>query len=77
MLSGRTGLAKITSCAIIGQEGAIVDVAVDISPGLPSFTSVRTTNRYLGQGSSPFSGIDKYYINRYRIEALIGETGQT
>lgn len=33
-------LAKVTSCAVIGLEGAIVDVEVDISPGLPSFTIV-------------------------------------
>jgi magnesium chelatase family protein len=33
-------LAKVTTCAIIGLEGAIVEVEVDISPGLPSFTIV-------------------------------------
>ncbi len=33
-------LAKVTSCALIGLEGAIVEVEVDISPGLPSFTLV-------------------------------------
>ena len=33
-------LAKVTSCAIVGLEGAIVEVEVDISPGLPSFTIV-------------------------------------
>jgi len=33
-------LAKVLSCAIIGLEGAIVEVEVDISPGLPSFTIV-------------------------------------
>ncbi len=33
-------LAKVTSCAVIGLEGAIVEVEVDISPGLPSFTVV-------------------------------------
>ena len=33
-------LAKTTSCAIVGLEGAIVEVEVDISPGLPSFTIV-------------------------------------
>jgi magnesium chelatase family protein len=32
-------LAKVMSCAIVGLEGVIVDVEVDISPGLPSFTS--------------------------------------
>jgi len=33
-------LAKVMSCAIVGLEGAIVEVEVDISPGLPSFTIV-------------------------------------
>jgi len=33
-------LAKVTSCSLIGLEGAIVEVEVDISPGLPSFTLV-------------------------------------
>jgi len=33
-------LAKVTSCAVVGLEGAIVDVEVDITPGLPSFTIV-------------------------------------
>ncbi|MBA7661808.1 hypothetical protein ES703_69828 [subsurface metagenome] len=46
-------LAKVISCAVVGLEGAIVEVEVDISPGLPSFTNVRTTPRYLGQGLNP------------------------
>ena len=33
-------LAKVRSCAIIGLEGAIVEVEVDISRGLPAFTIV-------------------------------------
>ncbi len=33
-------LAKVRSCAVVGLEGAIVEVEVDISPGLPSFTIV-------------------------------------
>ena len=33
-------LAKVTSGAIVGLEGAIVEVEADISPGLPSFTIV-------------------------------------
>jgi magnesium chelatase family protein len=33
-------LAKTYSCAVIGLEGYIVEVEVDISPGLPSFTVV-------------------------------------
>ena len=33
-------LAKVITCATVGLEGAIVEVEVDISPGLPSFTIV-------------------------------------
>jgi magnesium chelatase family protein len=33
-------LAKVTSCAVVGVEGAIVEVEADIAPGLPSFTIV-------------------------------------
>jgi magnesium chelatase family protein len=33
-------LAKVMSCAVVGLEGAIVEVEVYISPGLPSFTIV-------------------------------------
>jgi magnesium chelatase family protein len=33
-------LAKVMSCAVIGLEGLVVEVEVDISPGLPSFTIV-------------------------------------
>lgn len=33
-------LARVTSCALIGLEGAIVTVEVDISSGLPAFTLV-------------------------------------
>ena len=33
-------LAKSRTCAIVGLDGYIVEVEVDISPGLPSFTIV-------------------------------------
>ena len=33
-------LAKVITCAVLGLEGAVVEVEVDISPGLPSFTIV-------------------------------------
>lgn len=33
-------LAKVMSCAVVGLEGALVEVEVDISRGLPSFTIV-------------------------------------
>jgi magnesium chelatase family protein len=42
-------LAKVTTCAVVGLEGAIVEVEVDISPGLPSFTiPVSTDERFSG-----------------------------
>ncbi len=37
---GSNMLAKVTSCAVVGMEGALVEVEVDLSPGLPSFTIV-------------------------------------
>ena len=33
-------LAKSRTCAVIGLDGFVVEVEVDISPGLPSFTIV-------------------------------------
>ena len=33
-------LTKVKSCAIFGLEGAIIEVEVDISPGLPAFNIV-------------------------------------
>ncbi|MDZ4247320.1 MAG: YifB family Mg chelatase-like AAA ATPase [Dehalococcoidia bacterium] len=33
-------LAKVMSCAVVGLDGALVEVEVDISQGLPSFTIV-------------------------------------
>lgn len=33
-------LAKINSCALVGIDGEIVEVEVDISNGLPSFSLV-------------------------------------
>ena len=33
-------LARVRSCAVVGLEGSIVEVEVDISPGLPAFTVV-------------------------------------
>jgi magnesium chelatase family protein len=37
-------LAKIQSCAIIGLEGALVEVEVDLSNGLAEFTIVGLPN---------------------------------
>ena len=33
-------LAKAKTCAVVGLDGYVVEVEVDISPGLPSFTIV-------------------------------------
>ncbi|MBI3287762.1 MAG: YifB family Mg chelatase-like AAA ATPase [Chloroflexi bacterium] len=33
-------LAKVMSCAVLGLEGAIIQVEIDIAPGLPSFAIV-------------------------------------
>ncbi|HEX7594573.1 MAG TPA: magnesium chelatase domain-containing protein, partial [Anaerolineae bacterium] len=33
-------LAKVTSCAVVGLDGALVDVEVDVSNGQPGFTIV-------------------------------------
>ena len=33
-------LAKVRTCALLGLDGYVVEVEVDISPGLPSFTIV-------------------------------------
>ncbi len=34
-------LAKVFSCAVVGLEGALVEVEVDIARGLPAF-NIRT-----------------------------------
>ena len=33
-------LAKVLTCAVVGLEGALVEVEVDIGPGLPAFNIV-------------------------------------
>ena len=40
-------LAKVMSCAVVGLEGAIIQVEVDISPGLPAVTNVATLAKLL------------------------------
>jgi magnesium chelatase family protein len=40
-------LAKVTSCAVIGLDGELVEVEVDISSGLPAFTIRRTVWRHV------------------------------
>ncbi len=46
-------LAKVNTCAIVGLEGAVVEVEVDISQGLPTFTMVATqTPKLLATGQT-------------------------
>jgi len=33
-------LAKVLTCAVVDLDGALVEVEVDIGPGLPAFTIV-------------------------------------
>jgi hypothetical protein len=41
-------LAKVYSCAVVGLEGAIVQVEVDTANGLPSFVDVGSDSQYGG-----------------------------
>jgi hypothetical protein len=43
MASARGGcflLAKVYTCAVVGLDGQLVEVEVDIAPGLPAFKNV-------------------------------------
>jgi magnesium chelatase family protein len=55
-------LAKIKSCAVVGLEGAAVEVEVDISPGLPSFTIVGLPDKAVQEA-------------RERVRAAINNSG--
>lgn len=57
-------LAKVTSCAVVGLEGAIVEVEVDISSGLPSFTIVGLPDKAVQEA-------------RERVRAAIKNSGYT
>ena len=41
-------LAKVYSCAVVGLDGAIVQVEGDTSNGLPSFVDVGSDSQYRG-----------------------------
>ena len=43
-------LATAQSCAVIGLDGLIVQVEVDISPGLPAFKMVATHSALWSEG---------------------------
>ncbi len=55
-------LAKVTSCAVVGLDGALIDVEVDISRGLPSLTIV----------GLPDAAVQE---SRERVRAAIKNTG--
>jgi magnesium chelatase family protein len=55
-------LAKVTSCAVVGLEGALIEVEVDISRGLPSMTIV----------GLPDAAVQE---SRERVRAAIKNTG--
>ncbi len=57
-------LAKVYSCAVIGLEGMLVEVEVDIAQGLPAFTVV-------GLGDTAVQE------SRERVRAAIRNSGQT
>lgn len=57
-------LAKVYSCAVIGLEGMLVEVEVDIAHGLPTFTVV-------GLGDTAVQE------SRERVRAAIRNSGQT
>ncbi len=39
-------LAKVYSCAVVGLEGALVEVEVDTANGLPSFVDVGSDSQH-------------------------------
>ncbi len=57
-------LAKVYSCAVIGLEGVLVEVEVDIAQGLPAFTVV-------GLGDAAVQE------SRERVRAAVRNSGQT
>ncbi len=42
-------LAKVYSCAVVGLEGALVEVEVDTANGLPSLVDVGSDSQFLVQ----------------------------
>ncbi|MBI4332508.1 MAG: YifB family Mg chelatase-like AAA ATPase [Chloroflexi bacterium] len=57
-------LAKVQSCAVVGLDGALVGVEVDISPGMPNFTIVGLPDTAVQEA-------------RQRVRAAIRNTGCT
>src|ERR1041385_7758111 len=55
-------LAKVNSCAVVGLDGALVNVEVDIANGLPTFTVV----------GLPDTGVQE---SRERVRAAIKNSG--
>jgi len=57
-------LARVTSCAVVGLEGAVVEVEVDIASGLPAFTIVGLPDKAVQEA-------------RERVRAAIRNSGYT
>ena len=57
-------LAKVLTCAVVGLEGALVEVEVDIGPGLPAFTIVGLPDAAVQVGEG---GIEQPSRTRARI----------
>jgi magnesium chelatase family protein len=55
-------LAKVFTCAMVGLEGRVVEVEVDISPGLPAFTIVGLADKAVQE-------------SRERVRAAIRNSG--
>lgn len=49
-------LPKVSSCAVVGLDGALVDVEVDLSNGVPGFTNVVPNNQSKCPGQSRNTG---------------------
>ena len=72
-------LAKALSCAVVGLDSALVEVEVDLSPGLPSFQIVGTEYLYPSQlqgshvsciarlGRYDLGSSGKYFDGRTRV----------
>ncbi len=62
-------LAKVTSCAVVGLDGALVDVEVDVSNGQPGFTIVGLPDAAIKNSSFayPFNKFS-FIVNRSSCE---------
>ncbi|TAK30786.1 MAG: hypothetical protein EPO21_18710 [Chloroflexota bacterium] len=66
-------LAKALSCAVVGLEGALVEVEVDIAPGMPVFSIIGLPDAF-GLGTSVRSLI---FAGRGRVVSPVGRPEKT